>query len=300
MTTVAILIERVRRQVLAGHRPQVNVLAADASSGATTLTMSMGLDAIAASTLLDIENEIFYVTSVNRSAGTVQVLPSMFGTSPAAHVTGTLVYVNQRFHSADIFDTMLEEIRSWPTNVYRIGTVDLTYASGVRGYDLIGIPSDYTSVLRVLRAPEAQPSGLPNSNSWARIPFREERSLNAADFPSGAAVFLEKEHPSLTKFRAIYNRPFNTTTWAMTTDLEATCLVPTTLLDCLKYGCMWRLASTGETARTDPSSDSDTREDQAIPAGMNIRNAMVLKQLRDTRLNEEADRLRDMWKLPVI
>lgn len=296
MTTVATMVERVRREAYGGHRPQMNILNTTVIAGATSLELSMGLDSIAGTQLISIGNEIFYVRDVNRTAQTITVIPAMFGTTAAAHVAGDLVEVGPRWHRALIFDTMLEELQSWPTSIYRIGAVNLAYAQGTRGYDLAGVPATFTDVLAVLRSPDIV-SGSVSNNSSARIPFRVERQLDPATFPSGAGLFIEIVHTAGVKMRVIYNRPFDLSAWTDATDLEATVGLSANHLDILKWGTLWRLSATGETSRTDPRDNHDLRDDQAIPGLLNTRNATALLAIRDRRIADEAARLVDQWKL---
>lgn len=294
MTTVGKMVDRIRRDLYGGHRPTFNLLKADTDNGTTTGSWSFTypLGPIMTNAWLSVDDEIVYVLDSNRSGGTATVLRQQLGSTAAVHTAGTVVEVNARFPRDQILDTMLEEILSWPSPIYRIveSSPDLAVVEGTRGYDLSCLPSDFIDVLKVVRSPDVWVGETSNS-SWPDIPFRVERNMPVGSFPSGAAIFLERSYKSATTVHLIASRPFATGTWNETVDLEATVGLSSSLLDALKYGTLWRLLSTQEIARTDSSANVDSRSEAAVPGLLQTQSAGALMKIRDRRLADEMARL---------
>lgn len=296
MTTVGTMLDRIRRELLGSHRPQLNMIASDtdALSGTSTWTFSYDLAAIAYTAWLAVGDEIVYVLSSDRTNRTAVVWRGQLGTVPAVHTAGSVVEVNARFPRAQILDSMLAEVVSWPSTVYRVATLDLTTSEGVRGYDLTGLAPDFIDVVKVLRSPDVW-IGESSNNSWPDVAYRVERNLPTGTFQSGAAIFFDRAYKAASSVRVIASRPFGTAGWSETTSLENDVGLPVSLFDALQFGVMWRLLAGKEIARTDTSANADSRSDQAVPVLGTTQAAGALLKLRDRRLADEAVRLMALY-----
>lgn len=299
MTTVATMVERVRLELHGGHRPNYNVLDGAVDDNDVVLTMILGLEGIALTTLLGLDNEIVWVQSVDRDAKTVTVIRGMYGTTAAAHADNILVEVNPKFFRAQVLTAMLEEINSWPPRVYRIGAITLDYVTDERGIDLAGIASSFYGIIGVFREPDTGIVGLAHNNAWVPVSYRLLRQQDTAHFPSGAGLVVEKYQTGGTDLRVVYNYPFDVDPFTDATILETDVGLSAGMLDALKFGVLWRMLAPNEIARLDDTSARTVRDDQAVPPMATSQAARVLKDIRDTRISEEAGRLREIWKLPA-
>lgn len=292
MTTVANMVDKVRRDLYGGHRPMWNLLAqvTDASTTTSTWTFSFDLGPIVATAFLAVDNEIVYVLAADRNSKTATVLRGQLGTTSDVHQPNSVVEVNARFYRAQVYDTLLEELQSWPPTVYRVATATITAGEGTRGYDLAGLAGDFTDIIAARRAPEVW-TGETSDGSWPRVAYRIERNMPTANFASGSAIFFDRSYRTGTVIEVVAKRPFNAAGWADTAVLETDIGVPAQLLDALKYGALWRLMSGREIPRTDTSANVESGATQAVPGLLTTQAASGLLKIRDRRIADEAARL---------
>ena len=294
MTTVATLIERTRRELYGGHRPQLNALASACGSGDASISLSFDLGPVMQAAYLGIDNEILYVISNDRATRTAQVLRGQLGTTAAAHAQNAVVEANPRFYRAQVNDTMLDEVRSWPNNVYRVKTLSLTTANDTLGYDAAGIDPNWLRILELRRAPNLT-TGLTSNKLYPKVSFEASRNVDPAIYPSGTAIFLNDYLIAGVGMRLTYAAPFTTSAWGETADLEADLGIGATLEDVLRYGTLWRLLSGREIPRTDLTDAVVPGQEQDVPAGIISQSAAALLRVRDRRLDDEAKRLLDLY-----
>lgn len=292
--TVATVIEKVRRQLLAGHRTELNFLSGAMVTADTTITVSDATGGITRAGVVGIEDELLYVRSLSGQVATV--VRGHLGTTAASHASGTTVEVNPRFVRGDILDRMKEEVLSWPRELFQVpASASLSVSStATRGYDLnIG---DFYDILDVRRSPADTTSAV-----WPRVrSYEVVRNLPTANFASGTALFL-KEYPRIgsatvaSTILVTYAKAFTTSTFAESTDLTGTCGLEESMLDLLQYGTAWRMMAAREVSRTDQSSQVEPRIKDEVPPMHAANTATALKRLRDVRMGEEIDKLRRRW-----
>lgn len=277
MTTVADLVQDVRRELHGMHRSQYASLGSSIDSDDTTLTLGNDDGTINAGTLLAIDDELIMVWSVTGASYTVQ--RAMFGTTGAAHTGDALVEVNPRFPSFSIKDALKKEIRSWEPRVFAVATdTSLDAAAGERQIDLSSITGTILDVLKVTRGPRS------GYDSKFEINFRFERELDA--------LYLDSFPESAVDLSITYAKPFDLSTFADATDVEATVGMSDTQFDIAVYGAAWRLVIGREIKRNFMEEQPDPRTSAEVPPGAIANSGRVMKALRDERLREEMNRLR--------
>lgn len=294
-TSVATVIQRIRDHYLYGtYRATLNQLAVDPGSGGTTLTFTYDMEGITRGSYLSIEQEVVYVWATNPASKTATVARAQMGTLAAAHAIATTVEINPRFPRPMIKQTMEEEIRSWPTSLFKVDALDISATTSFRAYDLTGI-GDFYFVVEVRKS---QPSG-DTTRSWPKISFDVIRDMSAANFASGSAIQLQSPLDTARTLRVTYARPFDVSVFEEATDLVATCGLSSSMVDIVQYGTAWRLLQPREIQRTSRQSQGEPRKAEEVPPGFTSATAAGLKKLRDNRIDEESNRLRAKYPYRV-
>lgn len=293
MSTVAEVVQGVRRMLLGSYRPEFNTLASLASSSTTSLAVTYQPRGIGRGSYLSIDNEIVYVWDV--SANNVVVQRAMLGTTAASHDAGALIEIDPRFPNGLIRDEMKAEITSWPRALFRVRTADFSLGAGDTAVDLN--PTDLIDVLRVYRAPMST-----QNDRWPEIPFAVKRNLPTTDFASGVGLFIDRTASASESFdiRVVYSSRFDTTTFNDSTDLAATVGLNSALEDCLRYGAAWRMMSHREVKRTFTEGQGEPRNAEETPPGHISQIAEQMRKMRNERIAEESRRLSAEypWRAP--
>lgn len=293
MTTVATLIEETFQHLYGGYRQTLNVLNGAVNASVTTWTFEDTPDAIAAGSFLACDDELVYVRTVDRTAKTALVFRGQRGSTPASHADDAVVDVNPRFPRFRVKEALRADIRSWPSNVFKVTGLNLDTSSGVAGYDLTGAPTLWYSVL------EVQLGDWPTADTLrtARPFFRVNRNADTSIFASGTSIELDIAATTARDLRVLLSAPFTVTTWDDTTDLESDVGLPASMLDIPPLGAAWRLMTSRDIKRSFGEGQGEPRRAEEIPPGFAGSVATFLKRTRDARLSEEAARLQAAYPL---
>lgn len=287
MTTALDLVEETRRQLNSGSRPEMNRLTDTINETALSLDVDFDLGGIAEGAMLAIDLELIYVWQAAGSTATIQ--RGMLGTTPAAHTSGAIVYVNPRWSTFTIFTALNEELASLsaPTNgLYQIKTVDLTYDASRQGYDL-------TSVTDLIDVYDVRVDVPGPGRNWPRTSWVVARDQATSDFPSGLALqVVGGAYPGRT-IRVQYKAPFDPFT-VLTDDLTTTGL-PATAADIPPIGALARLVAPREVKRSFTDTQPEARAAVEVPPGTSRSTAAGLLSLRQLRIREEAGRLNSQY-----
>lgn len=284
MTTALDLVEETRRWLDSGSRPEMNRLTATINSAAVSLDVDFGLGSVVAGAILAVDLELIYVWSSTGSTATIQ--RGILGTTPAAHTSGALIYVNPRWSNFTIFTALNEELASLSSpvnNLFQIKTVDITYNPAVSGYDL-------TAVTDLIEVYDVRTDTYGPAKDWPRLTrWMLARNQNTGDFASGLALQLfEGGYPGKA-IRVQYKAPFTAFT-ALTSTLTDAGL-PATAADIPPMGAMVRLVAPREVKRSFTDSQPESRTAAEVPPGTSRNTASGLMALRQSRIREEAARL---------
>lgn len=299
MTTVADLIQDTKRLLQGSYKAQLNQLSGVVLATDTTWTFKWTLQGIGNGNYLAVDDEVVLVWQNDPAGSTATVQRGMLGTTPADHADQSIVEASPRFPQPFIRRALQREIVSWPQSVYGVGAVTLTTGANVLSTDAIGIPSNFTGILQILKKPDLLAANVvvdgqlldPFRSSWAELGYRIERNQNRADFASGTAIFLEKMRFQGMTIRVVYSMPFDTTDMNDGVSVEDDIGLSDSMLDIPAYGVAWRLLTSSEVNRSSTFAQGEARAAQDVPLGGTIRDAGGFKQMRDSRLTEEAMRL---------
>jgi hypothetical protein len=287
--TIATLIGRTRRHLMAMHRPEFNQVGSAIAAIDTSLTFARQMKGLAPGSRVAIDDEIIYVYETNTNVLSADCERGDLGSVAAAHTVGTRVEVNPRFPQLAIRDALREEIQSWPVGLYRTGAIDVTISALSGKADITALPTDWTMILNVLKKPST--TGVQFDDRTYKIKFRVERDLATADFASGTGLFLDTTQAiGSNAYRVIYARPFDVTNMTDTANTGTDLGLEDTLLDIASLGAAWRLISTREIYRTFAESQGETRRAEEVPPMYATQAAAGLQKIRDKRIAEECTR----------
>jgi len=290
VTTTADLIAETRRHLRSMSRDQMNKLAATINTTDATLSFTYDLKGVTEGSYLAVGLEIVYVWSVDGPAKTAVVERAQLGSAAAAATTGTIVRVNPLFPDFSIFAALNEELRAYSSpgvGLYRVGIVDLTYDPARSGYDLTGA----TGLIDVI---DVETVGyLPGDQARLR-PWRLLRGQDTADFASGFALVLYSGgYPGKT-MRVTYKATFAPLA-GLGDDVATVAGLHVEAHDIPPLGAAARLVAPREARRSESDAQPESRAAVEVPPGTSRNAAAGFLGLRQTRLAEEAARLRAFY-----
>lgn len=288
MTTALDLVEHTRALLESGDRGQINRLTNTINSAAISLDIDFDSGSIVAGSVLAIDLELIYVWSA--SGTTINIQRGHLGTTPAAHTSGAMIYVNPVFSAFTILRAINAELVSYSTpqwGLYRMQTVDLTYSPATIGYDL-------TAVTDLIDIYELRWKGY-TAGEWPLIRrWSVARNMPTADFPSGLSLQLDDAAGPGRTIRVRYKGRFGTLS-ALDDDVQSVTGLPDTANDIPPYGAAARLIAPREAKRAMTDSQPESRAAQDVPPGANRSAAGTFLAIRDPRLREEAARLQQLY-----
>jgi hypothetical protein len=289
VVTVQSIVDMTKRWLFTGGREAVNKLTSSVSANASSLTFTYDLGAIQGGARVSIDLEDYRVWSVSSPSATVE--PGQYGSTSAAHNTGSLVFVNALFSQFEIVTEINNELLALSapgSGLFQIKTVDLTYSPSFQAYNLTSV-TDAEDILAVSYESLGPSREYIPIDSW-----RFQRNLPTGDFASGFALtLLQGADPGQT-VRVAYKAPF-TTLSSLSDDLVLNAGLPASARDVVAMGAALRLSTSREIRRNFNESQGDTRRASEVPPGANNAAPAGLRQKYLERRNEEAARLQRLF-----
>lgn len=289
--TVSDLVEETRRH-LGGRSGELNRLASNVTVGHTSLTFEFDLGGIVEGSMIAVNDEVFYVWSVNQSTRTIIVQRAMMGSTVATHSTGDIVEVAPRFSRFAIKRALQQEIRSWSPRLFTVTAVDVAFLANRRTADLAGVTSIQFPIDCRL-----QPDTGNIAENWKRIRVDVIPSLPTSEFASGYALQLATAFTSAQTVRFVYAKPITADTFNDWTQPVTDLGLLASMLDIPPVGAAWRLLSMREAVRTDTRAQGEPRMAEEVPPGHAASAASGFKRLRDIRIQEEIEALRTLYPI---
>ena len=295
-TSVEDTLKRIRRQLRAGQRWEVNVLATTISSDVTTsvvLTNTLS-DSIEVGSEISIDIETMLVTAINSGTKTLTVIRGWMDTTPANHTAGVEVYTDPRFSGFDIYDAMLDEVLAWGPQLFRVDDDTFTAAAGDMTLELPAIWAGAYGLVDVRRGPAASDT---ITTSWPQVPVRLQRGSTAWDgaTTSGLLVRFTEGYVNGSPIHIMVALPFATSAFAYTADLVTDVKLAASMLDILVMGTKLRLLSDDDNADSDKGSQGQPRADGETQP--NTQRAQFGQAIYRRRRSEEEARLARLYPL---
>ncbi len=290
MTTVATVLNRASRQMLAGVVEERNKLASSLNDSTTSVVLSYDLGGFRAGSVFEIESELFYVWEANTASKTLTVERGYGGTTAAAHSANVLATLNPRFPRAQMFDAVnaeLDDLSSTMNGLFRVVTTDLTYNGSDRQINITGSGT-------IIELLDARLRYLADDHPVLNS-VRLQTGLPTADFASGNTLVFDEPVMAGT-VRVRYKAPFTRAT-SESSDLTTNCFLPTTCDDIVETGVILRMMNGREIKRNFIESQGDTRRADEVPPGASRDSVTNLARLRRERIIAEAARLKAQYPI---
>lgn len=297
--TVQQAIEDTQRHLHSSQRPELNTLSSDITATTTSIPFTYSAGGIATRALIGVGTEMMYVVAVSGSTATVI---RGYNSDAAAHSSGDIIEVNPRFPQAMIVSALRDEIRSWPSGLFSVETVEFSVSSSVSAFNLTGFSADISHILDIRVAP---PTG-DLTKSWNRLTrWTFTKQANTTDFSSGYSLTFPRDAYFDTRIVASDTRAFRVTaavefdvsSLVTSTDLEDGVGLSVSMLDIPPLGAAWRLMTGKEVIRSSIEIQGQPRRAEEVPPGAALQTGQAIKRLRDQRISEEAMRLRRDWPI---
>lgn len=292
--TVDNVIDRVRRHMNSSLRHETNVLAVAFSASDTTLTMSYELStSIRPGSILSIGTELCRVISFEANSKQVTVLRGWQDSQIESHGASTEVLINPRFTRFDIFDSIIDEIASWETEIFKVEDYQWTLNGDT---DTVELPSQFENAIGVCRVSRQWDD--PDSTSWPRIKYRLQRgSVSEWDgaLSSGLVIRLvfEGNIKRTGKIHALIAMPFDiTTTLQGTTNLVSVLGMTPSQVDLLVQGVKVRLLADDENIRSSRQAANVALSINQYNAQSNLDHLQTARVNYIRRYNEEVTKIR--------
>jgi hypothetical protein len=228
---------------------------------------------------LGINAEVMQVVSV--SGQTVTVVRGVGGSTAATHADNDRVYLSWRWYQYDVEQAMADEIRSWPYELFNVGSEDLAIVSTSLAYPMVATDFRFSLLLE-----------LDTGDTYGRTRIVKGDIRENA---TGLKLQLDCAIPSGT-LTVMYAADFTTTTFVSATAL-LTVGIEERLHDIVRYGVLARLLDLREPERSQRGAQPDPREAEETRVLDTARQAQALKARRDLRVEEEIERLRFRWPI---
>ena len=292
MTTFNDMVDEVLLN-LAGYTMRQDRLTYLTSAMTSTSGLSVGIASVdnVARGLVEIDEELLFVDSVNRPASSLVVAPfgrGYQGTTAATHAQNAKVTIAPTFPRIAVKRAINDTIKAVYPQLWGTGNYTFSYSPATTTYSL---PSNAEGILAV----SYQTIG--STKEWAPIrAWRHDPMANTTAFTSGNSI-------------SIYSGVEPGRTVQVTFTKEASPLVnnsddfvtvsglPLSTKDVIIYGAAYRLISFVDPSRLTFTSAEADEADRTKPMGSGSNAARFIFSLYQQRLQEEAGRLKG--KFPV-
>lgn len=297
MTTLSDLVNETFRRLMPAQLDLSGELNGDVTATAQVFTLAGPMVATAVSPGMRVSCglEVAYVTAFNRSTLQATVVRGFDGSTPAAHTSGSIVWLNPKFTAFDISGAINEELDelAGPTALFQVKTVTITYNPVFIGYDFPA-PANYYDVLAVRYKIAPPTHNYPPIKNWAVLPYMTDPT-----YPSGRAIIIyDSGWPGLPIH--VWCACGFTHLSAATQTVQAVSGFPRSANDILPIGAAIRLVVGREIKRNFMEAQPDPRKAPEVPPGAVMNSVKGLYTLYVRRVNTEKGKLlRDVGTLRV-
>ena len=257
------------------------------------LTMALASGDNIGKGILEIDDELIHVDSVDRSDRSAVISPfgrGYRGTTAASHTVNAKVTFAPSFPRVSVKRAINDTLRAIYPNVYGVATYTFTFNASQNTYQL---PVAAETIIAV-SWDTIGPSG-----EWLPIRrWRHDPMAATADFANGNTITLNEGIVPGRTVQVVYAK--TPTPLSADADVFTTVTGPEeTSRDLVVYGASYRMASfldPGRLTFTSPEADAN---DQTRPFGSGTSTARYLYSLYQQRLLEETNRLNGKYPVRV-
>lgn len=279
MSTFDQMLEDTFSEVSSYVRNQEPITVLSQPINSTDLTITLDDAGQVSRGIIEIDNELMFVKSVNKTTGVAEIMPGSRGwrgSIATSHAVNAVVRNNPTFPRYQIKRALNDTIRG--IDLMAIGSYSFTFNGVQYAY---AMPTDFRDAVGVAW-------NAPNTTQvWPLIKhYRIDRNWRTSTDPSTvrtALVLLEYPTPG-REVRVQYTK--FPTALDLGDDFSETGL-PASCEDVIRLGAMWRLVTTIDPGKVIANTPSADVMDQPVSAGQSTNVAKYLYQLFSVRLAEE-------------
>ena len=296
MPTLNDMIDEVRSN-LAGYtlrQDRITYLANPGGISSTATEIIIGSSDNLAKGVVEIDNELIWVDSFNKSNNTLNVIPGFGrgyqGTTPAPHAQNAQVTLTPTFPRTTIKQAINDTINSFYPKLFSTQSTVFTFNAAQVAYPL---PSQARDALFV----SWQTVG--PSREWLPVNrWRIDRMANVAAFNTTATVNIYEKIMPGRNVQVWYSALPNTLTNPNDDFVDVTGL-PESCRDVVTLGASYRLLSYLDTGRINLTSAEADLADAKLPSTAGASSSKYVFALFQQRLMEEATKLQDRYPIRV-
>lgn len=294
MSTINTLADEVIRRLSGFTLRQDRQTHLDVACTDTDLALTLGSALNVSTGVIQIEDELIYIDSFDRTTGSVTVAPygrGYNGTTAVAHNVNSRVIISPSYPYVDVKTAINETLYDVFPELYGVAKTTITYQPYRTAYAL---PTDVWRVITVAY------QAIGPSKEW--VPVRGWRTDSAADvtsFGTSNTLMLYSAIPPGRKVQVVYStQPTQLTATSTSTSSFSTLTgLPETCRDVIILGAASRLSSFIDPGRLNFSTAEADQQSQvaARTYGAGIQSAKYLNDLYEKRKKEEADKLDNLY-----
>lgn len=277
MSTLTQMIEDVRAYLRSYTRDQELSSYLTAELSESSLTMNVGDAQVISRGRIEIDSELLWVQSVDRSNSAVTLAPygrGLDGTTPAVHALNSRIIVQPLYPKQMVKDIINQVITGLGGQLYGLDTVEITSDSATVAYEV----PEYTQ--RVLNI-NSRYDNLYEDSEYAR---RWKFDPTSGSSSTGKMIYIYDRLSHETPLDVtIFRKPL---TLSDGQDFSAS-LLPTTAYDVVVLGAAARLMSTAASYMASTRSIEAAQLDQKSDSNSVLTQAKFLQSLFLQRLEEE-------------
>jgi hypothetical protein len=288
MPTLNEMIDEVKSKLIGYTMNQDKVTYVNNSSGITAVdtTIELGASNNFSKGIIEIDDELLWVESYNKTAGTLSIVPNFgrgyLGTNPAPHSRYSQITLSPSFPRINIKQAINDTINAVGDKIYAIESNTFTYNAATTTYAL---PDDVHDVLSVTW------ESVGPSKEWIPVRrWRQDRMASAASFNSTQTISIYDLITSGRNVLVWYTTPPNTLDNGDEDFANVTGLSETSK-DVIILGACYRLLSFLDAGRINVTSAEADLNDSKIPSSAGGTVSKYVYALFQSRLSEEVSRL---------
>lgn len=235
--------------------------------------------------LIEIDDELIWVTKVDTNANVVTIAPfgrGYRGTTAASHTANTMITDNPRYPRASIKQKINDTINEIYPEVFAVKTDETNTAIPV--VVTYPAPADCDVILQ-LRCRTIGPS-----REWMPIKrYNLDTSADTTAFPTGKSVDIADPMYPGQPIRIVYIAA--PSQFVDLDDTLATVGLDDNVKEVLLYGACYKLITGLEVARMQTTTVQQSTRDQLVPSGSATKGSQFYYSLFQNRLENERDRL---------
>ena len=293
MTTFNQLIDEVSLK-LSGYtmrQDTMTTLSTAINSTATSVVVA-NADGIGQG-IIEIDDELMYVTAVDRPSSTLTIAPwgrGYLGTTAASHDVNARVTAAPSYPRHEVKNAINDTILAIGDTIFGVGTFSFTYNPAVITYSA---PAD-TDVILTVTYEEIGPS-----KQW--IPIRRfdlDRTMPTTAFSTGKALTIGQQIQPGRTVQVSYIKE-TTTLSSGSSVFETVTGMPASAKDVVVLGAVYRILSMIEPGRVNYETPEAAYQQGRVPFGSGTNTAKYVFALFQQRLNEESKKLKSKYAVRV-